>query len=635
MYYFLSLVNRQEKSNRILKPQKSKLISPKNILEYRNKKEQIVCVVDPRLAGPHFSPQLSKEKAGVVVAFEGHISNYDSLLKQIKISLPKYHYAGLIQLLYQKQGLEFVKKITGSYSFMIIDKNTDRTILHRDSIGLRPLYYYLDDQKLIAGTYLKAILDQPFVKKEINWSRLYSYFMVDGMSLGGDTEYKNIHNLAPGDVLLISTTATSYRTVAPQKNYELVGQKEQTVIKDFYSIIKQANKHILDLNRSIGIAFSGGLDTNTILALAHEYKIKTNTYTIKYQTESSVKQKDFQVAKDRAKMYRTDHLDIEFTPEQFIEHLNDSLNQLERIFTLPELNSLLICKLISKHCNLTLSGDASEEQLGLMNMQIFGFRADQLVQDLPRHNAIEMSRSFINNYYDMLFWRGWGWHYQLRDEVSLRKAIFTSEYEKILKQIDLYKIFTAAYRQSPDSSFYLIERSVVPSLFNKVLWLDFKNFVLPNKMAASDLASRLYSISTFFPYMDNNFVEYASQIPAELKLESTDVDGTKFIFRQAVAGLVGKENAFPGWKSGSDVPLIEWFLKPVVKHYIMSILKLDRIKKFGILNSEYVLRVLEEHYHDSKLIYTDSAIIGKSGIDHTHKIGKLLCFQLWLENNFG
>jgi asparagine synthase (glutamine-hydrolysing) len=631
MYYFFVSANCQENSNRYA----DGLKNLENILHYEDKNYQAVCVTDPKLSEHHFSPQISRENKGIIVVFEGCITNYKELIQKNRIKLSKHDFTKLIQELYLEKEIDFINALKGSYSFVVVDKNKDKIILHRSSDGIKPLYYYWDSTKLIASTYLKALLKQPLIKKEINWTRIYSYFMVDGLSLNNDTEYKNVYNLTPGEILVLEKEGLHRKRLRMQKKYELVGQKKEKVIDSFYSIIRQAHKNIFDQCSSIGIAFSGGLDTNIILALASEEKAKTSTYTIKYQTKSDTKHKDFQTAKERAKEYRVDHVDIDFSPEQFIEHLNNALSQLERVFTLPELNTLLIFKLLSQYNNIILSGDASEEQLGLMNMQIFGFWADKLVQALPAHNAIDLSRSFINNYYNLLFWRGWGWHYQLRDEKSLRESIFTPDCEAKVKQVDLYKIFAEAYRQSPDSSFFLDDRSIVPSLFNKILWLDLKNFVLPNKALASDLGSRLYSVSSFFPYLDNNFVNFASEIPAEMKLKThNEINGTKYIFRQAVAGLVGEKNAFPGWKSGSDIPLVEWFVNPKVRNFIEETLQPSRIKKYGIINSEYVSRILKEHYHDIELKYSNSDIVGKSGIDHTHKIGKLLCFQKWIESNF-
>jgi asparagine synthetase B (glutamine-hydrolysing) len=234
----------------------------------------------------------------------------------------------------------------------------------------------------------------------------------------------------------------------------------------------------------------------------------------------------------------------------------------------------------------------------------------------------------------MLIWRGWGWHHKLRDENSLRENIFNSEYQRRLKKIDLNLVYQTALDRSPGSSFSLEHGSKMPSLFNKLLWLDLKNFVLPNKVAASDIASRLYSAAAYFPFLDNDLVEFCAQIPGEMKLKNESANGTKYILRQAVAELVGKENAFPGWKSGSDIPIAEWLLDSVVKKYIEDALKTSRIKKFGILNHEYISRILKEHYNNTELKFSNSAILGKKGIDHTHKISKLLCFQLWLENNF-
>ena len=82
-------------------------------------------------------------------------------------------------------------------------------MLARDRLGIKPLYYYHDDDYFVFGSEIKAILELPFIKKEICDEALYHYLTL-GVSPAPDTLFTNIKKLEPGHYISIKTDIDEY-----------------------------------------------------------------------------------------------------------------------------------------------------------------------------------------------------------------------------------------------------------------------------------------------------------------------------------------------------------------------------------------------------------------------------------------
>lgn len=623
MYYYIGKINRNPNK-------KSKLSigdNPNDTESWRldDGSGEITVCSDARIDRHQTMISYSNELNGIKVVFEGTLYNPGKIKREdIKEDTQIQHSsnASLIAKRYKKSCLKDIGGLDGDFSFFLHDEKSHQSFLYRSHSGLKPLFYYIDNDLVLFSSYLKMLVKQPGIKKELNPFRVYSFFMTDGMSLGDDTEFKNVSNLRPGELLIVSEGFIRKKVLKEKSLFDsLIGKSEDYVINEYYQQIRKLFESIYNVHKDIGIAFSGGLDTLAILAFASKFGISAKTYTIKFlKTLNKNKNKDYTEARQHSKKYGAKHREIDFDPRRFIAELDDVLNSIEKVASLNELNSFMIMKLISPHSNNVFSGDGSEEQLGMMNIQRYGYDADKLIQNLPQHNAVSLSVPIMVNYYNMLFWRGWGWHCEYRNEAALKQVLFTSDYVTAMSSVDLYGIYTECYRDSGDTGFFLQRESAVPSILNKILRMDYRNFVLHNKIAITDIASRLYSFQAVFPYLQKGFVDYTSRIPGDMKFREDGTNGKKLIFRKALLRFLGEECAFPGWKSGSDFPLSEWMLWPVAKEYVYDILDRKRVKKSGVINHEYIDRILKEHYALKKY-------------DHTNKIGKLIIFQKWWENN--
>jgi len=119
-----------------------------------------IVVLDQKLALGMHRLAIVKEDVGqqpvsncdqtVYCVFNGEIYNYQELSEQLKLlgnKSPMLSESQVILEAYLYWGVEFVKKLDGKFAIAIVDLNTKNTILVRDYMGVKPLYYLQKQDK--------------------------------------------------------------------------------------------------------------------------------------------------------------------------------------------------------------------------------------------------------------------------------------------------------------------------------------------------------------------------------------------------------------------------------------------------------------------------------------------------------
>src|SRR5436190_8429912 len=124
---------------------------------------------------------LSNEDGTVWISFNGEIYNYLDLRKTLEHAhtFRTRSDTETIVHLYESHPETFIEQLRGMFSFALWDERKHTMILARDRVGKKPLYYYLDNQKLVFGSEIKAILQHPGLKLDID-----DYAVSDYLALG-------------------------------------------------------------------------------------------------------------------------------------------------------------------------------------------------------------------------------------------------------------------------------------------------------------------------------------------------------------------------------------------------------------------------------------------------------------------
>ena len=134
------------------------------------------------------------------IVFNGEIYNYIELREELKSKGHQFTTTSdteVILHMYQEYGVDCVKRLNGMFAFLLYDAAKGRVLTARDHFGVKPLYYYQDDERILFGSEIKALLAHPRVKVEPNQDGLHLYLTFQYV-LGDGTLFKNIHKLLPG-----------------------------------------------------------------------------------------------------------------------------------------------------------------------------------------------------------------------------------------------------------------------------------------------------------------------------------------------------------------------------------------------------------------------------------------------------
>ena len=306
----------------------------------------------------------------------GEIFNYKELIKEHNLE-SEYKTDSdcyIILLLYKKYGIKKTcSLLDGEFSFILYDKNINKTFIARDHLGIRSLFLGTKKDEIIFSSELKSI-DESY---ETSQFPPRFYLEIDNDDIN-EKKYE------------------SYFTFESEinKNYET---NEDIIIKNIRDLFTKAVKKRLLSDRSIGCLLSGGLDSTSVVALVSKYyePYKLNTYSI--GLKGSI---DLKYAEDAAIFFKTNHKNIEVSNEGFLKAIEKTIQQIESydVTTVrASVGNYLVSLYINENSNdkVIFCGDVSDEIFGSYR----GFYYASNEEDFYKEN-LKMIKNI--HYFDVL-----------------------------------------------------------------------------------------------------------------------------------------------------------------------------------------------------------------------------------------
>src|SRR6185503_9897672 len=165
----------------------------------------------------------------------------------------------------------------GAFSAIHYQPESARLFLIADKLGIRPLYYYLDEQRLIFASALRILENLPDVPKKMD---LRGVTEIAGLTflIGDRTPYKNIAAIRAAQIVRVSEKATSdehywrWDTIAPKQ-----GTEKELLAEVFQQFGSAVARRLRDDSTTIA-SLSGGLDSRSIVAALTQRNVRMHTY---------------------------------------------------------------------------------------------------------------------------------------------------------------------------------------------------------------------------------------------------------------------------------------------------------------------------------------------------------------------
>jgi len=567
-------------------------------------------------AGGH--QPMSTEDESLWITFNGEIYNFMELRRELEDKGHSFRSSSdteVILHLYQEYGSGFVTRLNGMFAFVIFDRTQHKLLFARDHLGIKPLYYYNGEGRLLFGSEIKAILESGGYTREVNWQAIRDYFTFACVPCP-QTAFRDILQVPPAHTMTFDLRSRQLklerywsigRAVAEEVSIGNARERLRPLLAD-----SVRGQMIADV--PLGVFLSGGLDSPILVGLAAEASSDpVKTFTIMFKGKNLEFYNESAVAREVADRFGTDHHEIEAS-------ISDPLDMLRMVnsFDQPFANTTAyLMYLISSHARPEVT------------VALCGTGGDELFAGYPRYRAMEMARLFrhvpqpaikaarkvlgllTDDYRKANLRRAREFLDGLNPDFTQQFANWTyylDEHEKtnLLRGAagDLY--LKPGTRILDD----LLQNEDVVDFGNRVLATDVQTFLLDNLLEYTDKMSMAVGLEVRVPYLDPRVVANALAIPFSEKL---DRRRGKLVLREVFADLL-PHSVQSAPKKGFIAPLGIW-LKESLDSYFDQFMDVSRTNAHGIFDWNCIQEL--RHKHSS------------GACDYSTELFSIMMFDAW------
>ncbi|QSE97206.1 asparagine synthase (glutamine-hydrolyzing) [Fulvivirga lutea] len=532
-------------------------------------------IIDPTPEGHQPLWDMGK-RYGII--FNGEIYNYRELKKELLAQGMQFQSetdTEVLLNLYINEGKACLNKLNGFFAFAIFDYQEKSLFIARDRMGIKPLYYLLDDDRLLFASEMKSIMEYG-ITKELDFTALHTYLQLNYIP-APKTIFKHVKKLLPGNYIEVKNgevTIEPYYTIPydRSKTTELNYEEQK---KKLAELLESSVQKRLVADVPLGSFLSGGVDSSVIAALAKRHKDDLHTFSIGFQDEKFFDETEY--ARSVAKKIGTDHTVFSLTNDDLYKHVHSILDYIDEPFADSSAIAVyILSQETRKHATVALSGDGADELFAGYNKHaafhriLEGGSAANMVGALqPLWYLLPKSRnSSITNTFRQLhrFSKGmkmtpkeryWTWA-GFVNESNAMKLLSDGSKNKLDQQ------------QYTDFKSELLKHIPDKETINDLLYTDMQ-LVLPDDMLTKvDRMSMANALEVRVPFLDHELVEFAFQLPVDSKINGSI---RKRIVQDTFRDILPEE-LYNRPKKGFEVPLLKWFRKEM-RHTIENELLSD------------------------------------------------------------
>ncbi|NHM31700.1 asparagine synthase (glutamine-hydrolyzing) [Neobacillus terrae] len=473
-------------------------------------------VVDPE--GGRQPMQKAGKGATYTICYNGELYNTEDIRKEL---LSKgYSFRGhsdteVLLTAYIEWAEECVTHFNGIYAFAVWDEKKDHLFIARDRLGVKPLFFSEVSGGLIFGSELKAVLAHPEIRPALNREGIADVLGLGPSRPPGSGVFQGVRELKPGHALTFSRNGLKiwrYWNVESRKHTDSL----EDTIENVRYLVTDAVKRQLVSDVPLCTFLSGGVDSSIITAIAardfqKEGKGPLNTYSIDYEgNQHFFKKNDFQPDADSywinlmSDEFETKHHTCIISQEELAENLKEAVI-VRDLPGMADVDSSLLwfCRKIKENFTVSLSGECADEIFG--GYPWFHRQDDLTREGFPWMRSVAERQELLKPH--------WGNKLKLNDYV-----------------IDNYNLYVA---ETP-----VMEGETREEVRRREIFYLNMNWFMTTLLDRKDRMSMGAGLEVRVPFADHRLVEYAWNIPWEMKMHGAREKG---ILRKAFEGLLPEE----------------------------------------------------------------------------------------------
>jgi asparagine synthase (glutamine-hydrolysing) len=553
------------------------------------------------------------------IVYNGEIYNYIELRNDLIGKGHKFHTTSdteVILHLYAEYGNECVRLLNGMFAFIILDRRKNKLFISRDHFGIKPLYWYHDEKKIVFGSEIKAILAHPEISAEPEIENLYEYFTFQFV-MGEGTMFRNIFKVLPGHYTTIDLASWEINTTRYWSPDFKIDQyhTEEYFVDELQKILTETITQQLRSDVKLGTYLSGGIDSSLVTIMAAKILGKpVKSFSGAFNEGPEFNELEYaRIAADAA---HSELYEIFPTEQEFIDLLPKLIYHLDEPVAGPGLfPQYIVSRFASKYVKVILGGQGGDEIFGGYARYLVAYFEQAIKGGIYESNeegehivslvSILPNLPTLKQYLPMMktFWGNGAFdpmdrrYYNLINRIGAASEFLHPEFEYSINDESIFSKFSG-YFNNPDTKSY----------FNKMTHFDMFGS-LPGLLQVEDRVSMSVSIESRVPLLDRRIVDLVSRMPAGMKFKGGEM---KYLLKKAIKDVMPEKILNRKDKMGFPVPLHIW-LKGKTKKFVSDVLLSQKSRERGIINVQSVEKLINSEQPFSRSLWG------------------FLCLELWFD----
>ncbi|SRR5579884_131780 len=222
----------------------------------------------------------------VVLTYNGEIYNFRELRRELEASGYRFRShtdTEVILALYLRDGLEMCRRLRGMFALALWDGRSERLVLARDRLGIKPLYYAHRDGRWLFASEIRAIRASGLVSPTVNPRALVAFLCL-GSVPGPTTAFEDVWELPPASMLTVRGTGPS----EVRRYWDMPGpapteRDAAAAAEELRERLRDAVACHLVSDVPLGVFLSGGVDSGALVAMMYESgHARIRTFSIRF-----------------------------------------------------------------------------------------------------------------------------------------------------------------------------------------------------------------------------------------------------------------------------------------------------------------------------------------------------------------
>ncbi|HEY4542684.1 MAG TPA: N-acetylglutaminylglutamine amidotransferase, partial [Noviherbaspirillum sp.] len=443
---------------------------------------------------------------GMGIVFNGAIYNHHELRAELREAGYQFASNGDTEVIikaWHKWGPKALERFHGMFAFALWERDSGMTYLARDRLGIKPLYYSLDNHRLRFASALPALLKGGDIDTSLDLHALHHYLSFHAVVPAPHTMLRGVRKLPPATWMAVHPTGKCESQEWWTLEFKRDAADEARSFGEWKEMVLDALrlsvKRRLVADVPVGVLLSGGLDSSLITGLLAEVGTPDlRTYSIGFDAVDKEEGNEFKYSDLVAEHYSTIHEKLHIPADDLLKAVPDAIAAMaEPMVSHDAVAFYLLSQAVSKHTRVVQSGQGADE--------VFG---------------------------------GYHWYPPLSDVndtakgvQAYRKVFFDRSHEEMLSLLspelgieDVSGHFVESHFAKPGAE----------SVIDRALRLDTTVMLVDDPVKRVDNMTMAFGLEARVPFLDHELVELAARIPAQHKI----AEGGKYVLKEAARSVI-------------------------------------------------------------------------------------------------